>query len=275
MFFEFNVFVGDNLFDKVKVVGKLMLCIDGLCKIIGIVFYVYECYDVVLNQVYGYIVGVGIGKGCIILMDVFCVCVVFGVLVVIIVLEIKLVGKLNWNNVLLFGGVEVVYYYQVIVCVVVEIFEQVCVVVVLICICYECSKGCFDFLVLVLFVLLVKGCDGKFDWQVLGDFDIVYVSVVVKFDEIYYIFDESYLMMELYVIIVVWEGDMFMLWMVNQMIDWVRQGMVVIFGIDFVKVCVDLFYIGGGFGGKLFICVDVVLVVLVVKQVGWLVKIVL
>jgi CO/xanthine dehydrogenase Mo-binding subunit len=66
-------------------------------------------------------------------------------------------------------------------------------------------------------------------------------------------------MMEPHATIAAWEGDTLTLWTANQMIDWARQGMAAILGIDPAKVRVDSPYIGGGFGGKLFIRADAVL----------------
>jgi xanthine dehydrogenase YagR molybdenum-binding subunit len=120
-----------------------------------------------------------------------------------------------------------------------------------------------------------KGRDGKPDRQALGDFDTAYASAAVKLDETYHTSDESHSMMEPHATIAAWEGDTLTLWTANQMIDWARQGMAAILGIDPAKVRVDSPYIGGGFGGKLFIRADAVLAALAAKQVGRPVKIAL
>lgn len=271
---RFDYFVIINFIDQGCVVGCLMLCIDGLFKIIGMVFYVYEYYEFVF--VVGFVVGVGIVKGCVVVMDLCVVCVVFGVLVIVMVQNVGKFGQGSKNMVKLFGGFQVDYYYQVLVVVVVEIFEQVCVVVVLIDICYEVVLGCFDLVVVWLYVFVVKsdGQGGKVQmWY--GYFELVFVQVFVQLDVIYIMFDQGYVMMELYVIIVQWEGQKLMVWMFNQMVGWVVGDFVKMLGIVKDNVYVKLLFVGGGFGGKFFLCVDVVLVVLGVWVVGWFVKIVL
>jgi xanthine dehydrogenase YagR molybdenum-binding subunit len=272
---EFNAPAGDNLFDKAKVVGKSTPRIDGPRKTTGTAPYAYERHDVAPNQAYGYIVGAGIGKGRIISMDASRARAAPGVLAVITAPETKPVGTSNWNNAPLFGGPDVAHYHQAIACVVAETFEQARAAAALIRTRYERGKGRFDFPALAPSAPLAKGRDGKPDRQALGDFDTAYASAAVKLDETYHTSDESHSMMEPHATIAAWEGDTLTLWTANQMIDWARQGMAAILGIDPAKVRVDSPYIGGGFGGKLFIRDDAVLAALSAKQVGRPVKIAL
>lgn len=214
---EFNVFVGENLFDYGCVIGKGISCIDGLLKVIGCVFYVYECYDVVGDQLFGYLVLVIVLQGCIIVIDIVVVLVVFGVFGIVIVLEVgEMLYFFEQNVVLLFGGDWVYYYYQVIVVVVVEEFEQVCMVVVLVCVDYDVQIGVYD--------LDVVWQQKKGDYVDLvvrqGDFDVVFVQVVVMLDQEYCMFGYSYVMMEFYVSIVVWQDGKVIVWILNQMIVW-------------------------------------------------------
>lgn len=272
---EFNAPAGDNLFDKAKVVGKSTPRIDGPRKTTGTAPYAYERHDVAPNQAYGYIVGAGIGKGRIISMDASRARAAPGVLAVITAPETKPVGKSNWNNAPLFGGAEVAHYHQAIACVVAETFEQARAAAALIRTRYERGKGRFDFPALAPSAPLAMGRGGKPDRQALGDFDTAYASAAIKLDETYHTSDESHSMMEPHATIAAWEGDTLTLWTANQMIDWARQGMAAILGIDPAKVRVDSPYIGGGFGGKLFIRADAVLAALAAKQVGRPVKIAL
>ncbi|WP_369469654.1 molybdopterin cofactor-binding domain-containing protein, partial [Enterobacter cloacae] len=167
------------------------------------------------------------------------------------------------------------HYHQAIACVVAETFEQARAAAALIRTRYERGKGRFDFPALAPSAPPAKGRDGKPDRQTLGDFDSAYASAAAKLDEIYHTADESHSMMEPHATIAAWEGDTLTLWTANQMIDWARQGMAAILGIDPDKVRVDSPYIGGGFGGKLFIRADAVLAALAAKQVGRPVKIAL
>lgn len=98
----------------------------------------------------------------------------------------------------------------------------------------------------------------------VGDFDGVFIFVVVKIDVIYMILDQSYMVMELYVLMVVWDGNKFIFWILNQMIDWCCIDLVKMLKVFVENVCIIFLYIGGGFGGKLFLRSDVLLVVFVV-----------
>ena len=66
---KFDTPATTNPIDQGKVVGKATDRIDGPLKASGTAPYAYERHDVVPNQAYGYIVGAGIGKGKIALLD--------------------------------------------------------------------------------------------------------------------------------------------------------------------------------------------------------------
>ena len=148
-----------------------------------------------------------------------------------------------------------------------ETFEQARAAAALIRTRYERGKGA-SISALAPSAPLAKGRGGKPDRQTLGDFDTAYASAAVKLDETYHTSDESHSMMEPHATIAAWEGDTLTLWTANQMIDWARQGMAAILGIDPAKVRVDSPYIGGGFGGKLFIRADAVLAALAASRSG-------
>ncbi|KKD57258.1 hypothetical protein VM57_10350 [Stenotrophomonas maltophilia] len=140
---EFNAPAGDNLFDKAKVVGKSTPRIDGPRKTTGTAPYAYERHDVAPNQVYGYIVGAGIGKGRIIRW----------------MPPAHVPPPACWRSSphrnqagrqveleqrATVGGSEVAHYHQAIACVVAETFEQARAAAALIRTRYERGKGRFD-----------------------------------------------------------------------------------------------------------------------------------
>jgi xanthine dehydrogenase YagR molybdenum-binding subunit len=69
-------------------------------------------------------------------------------------------------------------------------------------------------------------------------------------------------MMEPFASIAAWDGDKLTLWTSNQMIDWSRDDMAQTLGIAKDKVRLISPYIGGGFGGKLWLRADALLAVL-------------
>lgn len=272
---EFNAPAGSNLFDKSKVVGKSTPRIDGPLKTSGQAPYAYERHDVVPNQAYGYIVGAAIAKGRISSMDAGDARAAPGVISVVLATETKPVGKGMSNNAPLFGGSEIAHYHQAIACVVAETFEQARSAAALIRTSYERSAGKFDFPKLAPDAPLAKGEDGKPDRQTLGDFDSAFAAAEVKIDATYTTPDESHAMMEPHATIAAWDGDKLTLWTSNQMINWGKESMGKILGMDPKNIRLDSPYVGGGFGGKLFIRADAVVAALASKQAKRPVKIAL
>ena len=69
-------------------------------------------------------------------------------------------------------------------------------------------------------------------------------------------------MMEPHASIAAWNGDKLTLWTSNQMIDWCTTDMAKTLGIAKEKVRLISPFIGGGFGGKLFLRADALLAAL-------------
>lgn len=272
---EFNAPAETNLFDRATIVGQSTPRIDGPLKTTGTAPYAYERHDVAPGAAYGFVVGAGIGKGRIVSMDVEKAYAAPGVLAIIAAPDVKPVGKGRQNNAPLFGGREVAHYHQAIACVVAETFEQARAAASLIRTRYERDKGRFDLAQIAPAAPLAKDDDDQPDTTSIGDFEAAFAAAAVKLDETYKTPDESHAMMEPHATIAAWEGDQLTLWTSNQMIHWAKESMGKILGIDPKNVRVDSPYVGGGFGGKLFIRADAVLAALAAKKVGRPVKIAL
>jgi xanthine dehydrogenase YagR molybdenum-binding subunit len=272
---EFNAPAGTNLFDRSKVVGKSTPRIDGPLKTTGTAPYAYERHDVVPNQAYGYIVGAAIAKGRIASMDVTEARKAPGVITVVTAPDTKPVGKGIANNAPLFGGREIAHYHQAIACVVAETFEQARSAAALIRTTYDRTQGKFDLAKLAPDAPLAQNDEKKPDRKLIGNFDDAFAAAAVKLDATYKTPDESHAMMEPHATIAAWEGDKLTLWTSNQMINWGKESMGKILGIDPKNVRLDSPYIGGGFGGKLFIRADAVLAALASRQAERPVKIAL
>ena len=94
-------------------------------------------------------------------------------------------------------------------------------------------------------------------------------------DAVYTTPDESHAMMEPFASIAAWNGDKLTVWTSNQMIAWTKRDLAVTLGVPAENVRIDSPYIGGGFGGKLFVRADAVLAALGAKAAGRPVKVAL
>ena len=109
----------------------------------------------------------------------------------------------------------------------------------------------------------------------VGDFAGAFASAPVKLDATYTTPDQAHAMMEPFASIAAWEGDKLTLWTANQMINWARRDMALTLGIPQENVRVISPYIGGGFGGKLFLRADALLAALAARAVKRPVKVAL
>src|SRR5439155_12403870 len=89
-----------------------------------------------------------------------------------------------------------------------------------------------------------------------------FAAAPVQFDATYTTPDQSHAMMEPHASIAAWDGDKLTLWTSNQMIDWSTGDVAKTLGIPKENVRLISPYIGGGFGGKLFLRSDALLAAL-------------
>ena len=96
----------------------------------------------------------------------------------------------------------------------------------------------------------------------MGDFDGAFAAAPVKLDAQYTTPDQSHQMMEPHASIAAWEGDKLTVWTSNQMINWAKQDLAKTLSLPPENVRIISPYIGGGFGGKLFLRADAVVAAL-------------
>ena len=260
---KFTQPAGPNPIDQLKVVGRPTDRIDGPLKTTGTAPYAYERHDVAPDQAYGYIVGAGIGKGRITRMDTAAAKAAPGVVAIVTTLDYAKPLPLGMSNTAsLFGGAEVQHYHQAIAVVVAETFEQARAAATLIRTYYARVPGRFDF--------AKEAPDAPFEGgdseegsaappiDRVGDFAKAFAEAPVTIDRTYTTPDESHAMMEPFATIAAWDGDKVTLWTSNQMIAWGKGSIAKILGIPPENVRLDSPYVGGGFGGKLFVRADAV-----------------
>ena len=267
---KFDQPAGTNPIDRMKVIGRPTDRIDGPLKTTGTAPYAYERHNVVPDQAYGYIVGAAIAKGRINRMDTGAARAAPGVIGVVTTLDFpKALPRGMMNTASLFGGAEVQHYHQAIAVVVAETFEQARAAASLIRTDYARVPGRFDLAREAPDAPLEGGRRGQGSASPaidrVGDFAAAFAAAPVKIDQTYTTADESHAMMEPFATIAAWSGEKLTLWTSNQMIGWSKGSIARILSIRPEDVRLDSPFVGGGFGGKLFVRSDAICAALAAK----------
>ncbi|CAN7694724.1 aldehyde oxidoreductase molybdenum-binding subunit PaoC [Neorhizobium sp. LjRoot104] len=256
---KFDTPATTNPIDQLKVVGQPVHRIDGQLKTTGRAMYAYEWHDPTVPYAYGYPVGSTIARGRITSMNVDAAKRAPGVLAVVTTLDVGKREKGSFNTVNLFGGDQIQHYHQAIAVVVAETFEQARAAAALVKIDYAEEKGAYDLAEAMKSAIRPKDAGGAPPDTAVGDFDGAFRSAELTLDETYSTPDQSHSMMEPHASIAAWNGDELTVWTSSQMIDWWRSDLATTLGIDKEKIHLMSPFIGGGFGGKLFLRADAVL----------------
>ncbi len=256
---KFDTPAGTNPIDQLQVVGKPLNRIDGPLKTTGHATYAYEWHDAVPNAAYGYVVTAGIAKGRVSSMELDAARRSPGVLAIVTADNAGPLQKSQRNAAPLLGGPEITHYHQALALVVAETFEQARAAAGLVRLRYATQQGAYD-------LAAAKKAGTNFqktdpDARV-GDFEKAFGNAPVTLDAMYHTPDQSHAMMEPHATLAAWNGDKLTVWTSNQMIDWGRTDLAKTLGLPKDNVRLISPYIGGGFGGKLFVRSDVVLAAL-------------
>ena len=271
---KFDTPATTNPIDQLKVIGKPTDRIDGPLKTTGAAPYAYERHDVVPNQACGYVVGSAIAKGRIASIDLTHARAASGVLAIVTAENAGKLVKGDRNAARLLGGPEIQHYHQAIAVVVAETFEQARAAAQLVRVEYIRAEGVFDLPAAKDSAKPVAGFGGPADTAV-GDFAGAFAQAPVQIDATYTTPDQAHAMMEPHASIAVWNGNKLTLWTSNQMIDWGASDLAKTFGLPKENVRVVSPFVGGGFGGKLFLRADALLAALGARAAGRPVKVAL
>lgn len=252
----------DNPIDRLQVVGQPRDRIDGARKVTGTARYAYEQHDVVANQAYGYVVGAGIAKGRIASIKLDAARKAPGVLAIVTAKEAGKLNKGKRNTARLLAGPDIEHYHQAVALVVAESFEQARAAASLVEIAYAPAAGSFDLKKVKDSGKKPEGDDPSLDDTNVGDFPGAFERAQVRLDQNYTTPDESHAMMEPHATLAAWEGERLTLWTSNQMVAWGVADMAATLGIPKDNIRIVSPFIGGGFGGKLFLRSDVLLAAL-------------
>ncbi|MGF7154170.1 aldehyde oxidoreductase molybdenum-binding subunit PaoC [Novosphingobium gossypii] len=253
---KFDTPAGTNPIDRMTVVGKPTARIDGPLKVSGHAPYAYEHQDVPGKPAYGYVVGSAIAKGAIRSIDTARAERASGVLAVVTHRNAGKITKGNFNTAMLLGGPRIQHYHQAIAVVVAETFEQARSAAALIDVDYARDGGAFDLAAAKVDAPDATGSDAPTS---VGDFAGAFAAAPVQLDQTYTTPDQSHAMMEPHATIAAWEGEKLTVWSSNQMVAWGAGDLARTLNIPAQNVRLISPYVGGGFGGKLFLRSDVLM----------------
>ena len=258
---KFDTPATTNPIDQLKIVGQPVDRIDGRFKTTGTAPYAYERHDVAPDAAYGHVLGSAIAKGRIRSIDLAAAKAAPGVLAIVTAENAGKLGKGEYNTATLLGGPEIEHYHQAVALVVAETFEQARAAAELIEVDYAPAKGAYD-LAASRDKAKPAGTDDEPADSAVGDFDGAFASAPVKIDATYTTPDQAHAMMEPHASTAAWTGDRLSLWTSNQMIAWSVGDMAKTLGMPKDKIHLMSPYIGGGFGGKLWVRADALLAAL-------------
>jgi len=253
-----------NPIDQLKVIGKPVDRIDGPLKTTGTARYAYEQHEAAPNAAYGYVVGATVAKGRIASMELDAARRSPGVIAIVTAQNAGKLTKGDYNTAKLLAGPEVQHYHQAVAVVVAETFEQARAAAHLVKVNYTEQKGEYDLEKAKAKATLPKKEDKP--ESKIGNFDSGYASAPVKLDANYTTPDQSHAMMEPHASIASWSDGKLTLWTSNQMIHWGTKDMAKTLGIPVENVRLISPFIGGGFGGKLFLRSEALLAALGARE---------
>lgn len=251
-----------NPIDQLRVVGQAIDRIDGPLKTSGVAPYAYERHDAVAKPAYGVVVGAAIAKGRIESMDLRAAQGSPGVIAIVTAKTAGALGKGKFNTANLLAGPEVQHYHQAIALVVAHSFEQARAAAQLLKVQYTRTAGQFDLAAARPSAQKPPEQDGSPADTRKGGFEKAFDAAPVQHDATYTTPDHSHAMMEPHATTAAWNGDKLTVWSSNQMVDWSVGDLAKTLGIPKENVRLVSPFVGGGFGGKLFIRADVLLAAL-------------
>jgi xanthine dehydrogenase YagR molybdenum-binding subunit len=272
---KFDTPATTNPIDRLRVVGKPTDRVDGPLKTTGTARYAYEQFDVVPDQAYGVVVGSAIARGRIVSMDLSAARAAPGVLAIVTADNAGKLAKGKLNTAKLLAGPGIEHYHQAVALVVATTFEQARAAAALVEVQYASTPGAYDLATAKDGASPPKPQDGQPAESQIGDFSNAFAAAPVQLDATYTTPDHSHAMMEPHASIAAWDNGRLTVWTSNQMIAWGKRDLAATLGLSEKDVRLVSPFIGGGFGGKLFVRADVVLAALGAKAAGRPVKVAL
>ncbi|WP_029078380.1 xanthine dehydrogenase family protein molybdopterin-binding subunit [Bradyrhizobium sp. th.b2] len=271
---EMNSPVGTNALDAQGVVGKPLDRVDGRAKVSGGAHYAYEMQQD--NVLYGFVVEASIGKGTIRSIDVRAAEKAPGVVLVLTYQNAPVQGTGNHREahpVLTGAGVR--HYGEPVAFVVAESFEEARAAAYLVEVKYDRAVGKYALRTNLGEARVPRPSDGQPADSAVGDFAGAFASAPVQLDVTYTTPLQSHAMMEPHATLAMWDGDKLTLHTANQMLNQGQQVIARTLKIPVENIRLVSPFIGGGFGGKLWVNADAILAAIAARRLKRPVKVAL
>jgi xanthine dehydrogenase YagR molybdenum-binding subunit len=270
---KMNSPVGSNALDAQGVVGKPLDRVDGRLKVTGGARYAYEMQQ---NTLYGFVVEASIGKGRIRSIDTRAAEKATGVVLILTHRNAPEQGTGNHREAHpVLTGPEVTRYGQPVAFVVAESFEQARAAAYLVDVKYDRAPAKYMLRTNLNEARVPKPNDAPAADSAVGDFAGAFASSPVQLDVTYTTPLQSHAMMEPHATLAMWDGDKLILHTANQMLNQGQQAVATTLKIPVENVRLISPFIGGGFGGKLWVNADAILAAIASRQLKRPVKIAL
>jgi xanthine dehydrogenase YagR molybdenum-binding subunit len=271
---EMNSPVGPNALDAQGVLGKPLDRVDGRLKVTGGARYAYETQQ--QNVLYGFLVEASIGKGTIKSIDARAAEKAPGVVLVLTHRNAPAQGTGNHREAHpVLTGPQVTRYGQPVALVVADTFEQARAAAYLVDVKYDRARGKYALRNNIDQARVPKPSDAPAADSAVGDFASAFAGAPVQIDVTYTTPLQSHAMMEPHATLAVWDGDKLILHTANQMLNQGQQVIATTLKLPVENIRLISPFIGGGFGGKLWVNADAILAAIASRQLKRPVKIAL
>src|ERR1700749_2451496 len=271
---EMNLPVGPNALDAEGVVGKPLDRVDGRLKVTGGARYAYEVQQE--NVLYGFVVEASIGKGTIRSIETRAAEKAPGVVLVLTHHNAPAQGTGNHREAQpVLTGPQVTHYGQPVAFVVAESFEEARAAAYLVDVKYDQAVGNYTLRTNLSEARVPRPSDGQPADSAVGDFAAAFAGAPVQIDETYTTPLQTHAMMEPHATVATWDGDKLTLHPANQMLNQGRKVIATTLKIPVENIRLVSPFIGGGFGGKLWVNPDAILAAIAARQLKRAVKIAL
>src|ERR1700754_3774311 len=271
---EMNSPIGPNALDAQRIVGKPLDRVDGRLKVTGGARYAYETQQE--GALYGFVVEASIGKGRITSIDSRAAENAPGVALVLTHRNAPTQGTGNHREAHpVLTGPQVTRYGQPVAFVVAETFEQARAVDYLVDVKYDRWNGKYPLRATLDEAPVPKQSDAPPADSAVGDFASAFAGAPVQLDVTYTTPLQSHAMMEPHATLATWDGDKLILHTANQMLNQGLQVIATTLKIPVENIRLISPFIGGGFGGKLWVNADAILAAIASRRLRRPVKIAL
>jgi xanthine dehydrogenase YagR molybdenum-binding subunit len=273
---EMNSPIGSNALDvgMQGIVGKPLDRVDGRLKVTGGARYAFEMQQA--GAVYGFVVEASIGKGKIRSIDTRDAEKAPGVILVLTHLNAPQQGTGNHHEAHpVLTGPDVTRYGEPVAFVVAESFEEARAAAYLVRVDYDRAPGRYALSDNLRQARAPHPADGAAPDSTVGDFAGAFASAPAKIDVTYTTPLQSHAMMEPHATLAMWDGDKLILHTANQMLNQGQKAVATTLKIPMENVRLISPFIGGGFGGKLWVNADAFLAAIAARKLKRPVKIAL